>query len=423
MTIIGSFVEASSPEHDSHQCTTQIEVSGTIGPATVDYFERTLEKNKKWGCQSILVLINTPGGSLQSTRLIVESILNSEVPILCLVSPSGGHAGSAGAIILQACHVSGAVTATNIGAATPVSGMGDQMPEDLRKKILNDTISWIEGLTRLRQRSKKFGEEIVTEAKALDAHEALKQGAIDAVVHDRSEFLTFAQGREVVLNSSRKGVVGTGPLRIFGPDLRYTVVDFLTDPQFAYLLFMGSLALLYFEITHPGVIVPGVAGAMGLIVSLISFHKLNVTWGGLALILLGLILMVTEAFVPSFGALGIGGAVSFLVGSLFLFDIEKSGYTIPLVTILPTVLICAGAMLGLAWLAFSTRGLKRSGTTADLIGETAVVTAFESTPDGTKGFIELKGETWKFHSKQDLKRNDRVRIIHHKGLLLEVEKS
>ena len=313
----------------SSSCTLELEITGTIGVATLDVYQRAKKRVLKKGCSSLLLLVNTPGGALQTTRMIIEEILNSPFPVLCLVYPSGGHAGSAGAIILQACHVSGAVRATNIGAATPILSTGKDTPKDLRKKIFNDTQSWIEGITKLRKRNEKFSKEIVTEAKAVSASEAFKIGAIDFLVTEKGEFLKNAHGKEVILQDNQKEKVITGDLQVFPLDLRYQLISLLTDPQTAYLIFMGSLGLIYFEITHPGVIVPGVLGGMGLIFSLVSFHKLNVQWGGLALILLGLILMLAEAFVPSFGFLGLGGLMSFVLGSVFLFD-PQSGYFVPL---------------------------------------------------------------------------------------------
>lgn len=403
------------------QCTLQLQINSTIGPSTFDYMERGLERAKKIKCESILMLLNTPGGSLQTTRLIVETIVNSPIPFLCLVYPSGGHAGSAGAIILQACHYSGAMETTNIGAATPVAGTGEEIPKDLRNKLVNDTTSLIDGLTKLRGRSKEFGQKIVTEGKAHEAHEAQKQGGIDIVVNEISQFLDKANGKLVKLSQDRESPINTGPVTHFSPDFRFHLLELFTDPQFAYFLFMGSLALIYFEITHFGAIVPGVIGMIGLILSMISFHKLNVSWGGFALILLGVLFMIAEAFVPSFGALGIGGIISFIVGSVFLFDQESSEFSLSLSTILPTAIFIGLIMLTVAWMAFKIRGIKKIGAKDDLIGEKALVVSLN--PDDLKsGHIELRGETWKFKSNQEVHLNETVLITDIKGLVLTIKK-
>jgi membrane-bound serine protease (ClpP class) len=401
-------------------CTTQIHVEGIIGPATVDYLKRAEERTHELGCQSILMLINTPGGNLQSTRAIVERILNSDVPYLCLVSPAGAHAGSAGAIILLACHVAGALEATNIGAATPISGDGQDIPSDLRKKILNDTLSWVDGLMKLRERNLKFGKEIITDAKALSANEAEKIGAIDFVGKNVLDFLNFSRGRTVKMSDAKTLKVAVGEIKQILPDLRFRILDLLADPQLAYLLFMGSLALLYFEITHPGVVAPGVLGAIGLVLSLITLEKLDVQWGGLALLGMGLIFLIAEAFVPSFGALGIGGIVAFVVGSIFLFD-PSSGYTIPLQMILATASLFGGIMMFIAYMAFQTFKLKRHRGMDSFIGQTGEVTQV-NTDNSTLGWIEIQGENWKVEADTEIKKGDLVQILKTQGLTLKVKK-
>ncbi|MCB0350633.1 MAG: nodulation protein NfeD, partial [Bdellovibrionales bacterium] len=361
----------------AQSCIVEATIDGAIGPASLDFLERTSNQAKISKCGAILLLINTPGGSLQTTRLMVEHILNSPVPIMCLIYPSGAHAGSAGAIIMQACHVSGAMEATNIGAATPISSSGEKMPDDLRKKLINDTRSWVEGLAKLRGRSAEFAKEIVEDAKALSAAEALKAKAIDVVVKTKEEFLSFADKKEVALSENQKTTIVIGETIVMVQDLRYRIMDVLMNPQVAYLMFMGSLGLLYFELTHPGMIAPGVIGGVGLIISLISLHMLDVTWGAVLLILAGIGFMIAEAFVAGFGVLGIGGVISFFIGSLFLFDPAQTGLVLPLSTILPTTLLVGLLMIGVAYLAFSSRKRRPRGGYDDLIGEIATVSSLQ----------------------------------------------
>ena len=175
-------------------CTIELKIEGAIGAATLDILERAIYRVKKQNCSALLLLINTPGGQLLTTRKIVDRILNTDFPVLCLIHPAGAHAGSAGAIIMQACHVNGGIETTNIGAATPIMGSGQKISDDLRKKLINDTTSWLDSLTQLRKRSKKFGREIITEAKAVSATEAQKEKAIDFVGKTKLEFLQFADG-------------------------------------------------------------------------------------------------------------------------------------------------------------------------------------------------------------------------------------
>lgn len=420
LLLIFSFWIFSSPSVSLAACTGEITINGAIGPATVDFLDSALNKTKENKCSSLLILINTPGGSLQSTHIIVETILNSPVPILCLVHPSGGRAGSAGAIILQACHVSGGINPTNIGAATPILMGGEEMPKDLRNKMVNDTVSWVEGLAKLRKRNLGFARDIVEKASSLGATEAAKIGGIDFVVNVKEEFLEKSQGREVLLKENAKVKVEVGRVFEIKPGLRHIILDFVSDPQFAYFIFMGSIALLYFEITHPGFIAPGVIGAIGLVVSLISFHKLNVWWGGVALLFLGIIMLVLEAFVPSFGALGIGGIVAFTVGSLFLFDPIKSGYSLPLSAVLPTTFLLSAVLIGLGYLVMQTRNVKKRGEFEDIIGAEGVVVSIDPN-DLNEGYIEVAGENWKFRCETSLKVHQRVKILSHKELVLKVK--
>lgn len=402
-------------------CTAEVQITDVIGPATVDLLKRTHKFAEREQCRSILLLVNTPGGSLESTRIIVEWILNSQIPYLCLVSPSGGHAGSAGAIILQACHVNGALHGTNLGAATPVT-MGGEIPKDLRQKIMNDTRSWLESLTRLRGRSDKFGQDIIVEAKAVTAEDALKLKAIDWAGSSKMQFVKFADGREVKMPESKLEKVRAGETRTFEHDTRHKVLTLFTDPQLAFMLLMGSLALLYFEITHPGTMIAGVVGGLGLVIALIALHKLDVEWGGLALIFLGVGLLIAELFVPSFGILGVGGLTAFVLGSLFLFDpVKTGGYRLPLSLIMPVVIFFGLVFAGVSYLLLKTGKVTKKGGFEDLMGLSARVMSLDE-GDPTHGMLELRGEIWKFRSRSALNVNDQVRVDGYEGLVLKVDK-
>lgn len=421
---ISYLVHAEEPINTSPKpvspCTIQSEIKGVVGPATVDLMKRVHDYAKQENCTSILLTVDTPGGSLQSTRMIVSQILNSPIPYLCIVSPSGGHAGSAGAIILLACHVNGGIRGTNLGAATPVS-MGKDLDKDLRQKIMNDTRSWVEGLTKLRGRSEKFGQDIILEAKAVTSEEALKLKAIDFVGDSLAEFQTFASNREVKLDENKTAKVELGPIRVFELDARHKTLSILTDPEFAYMMLLGSLALLYFEFTHPGVMLPGVIGGLGLVVSMVALHKLDVEYGGLLLIFLGIAMLIAEMFIPSFGFIGIGGIVAFTLGSIFLFDPVKNwGYTLPLRLILPVGVMIGAIFLGVSFLMLKTIRVKKLGGFEDMMGVRGHVSAIEG--DGSEGSVELRGEIWKYESTQKLSLNDSIIVTDHKGLILKVER-
>lgn len=424
LLITGFFLLLSAwqkPAQAQQSCVLKVPVEGAIGAGVSDLLERAEAKAKEKGCGAILMTINTPGGSLQTTRLIVERILASEVPYLCLVAPAGGHAGSAGAIILQACHVSGAMEATNLGAATPVVGTGEELKGDMRQKLVNDTVSWTVGLAKLRGRSEQFAKDIVEKGKAVEAGEAKRLGAIDVIASSIEDFLKQAEGRLVKMPESKEAKVTVGPIVEYQKDVRSKFLDFIADPQIAYLLFMGSLALLYFEITNPGTMVPGVLGALGLILSLIAFHMLDVQWGGLALMALGLALLVAEAFIPSFGILGVGGIVAFIFGGILLFDGEAGGLALSLQMILPTAIGVGGGMLFMGYLIGKALKKKKSAGLDLLIQESAEV-SWVDPHDSKRGQVFLQGETWNFECSESVSLGERVVVLDAIGLTLKVKK-
>ena len=400
------------------KCTKQAVIESAIGPASLDILKYSIRLAKKDSCSSLLLLMNTPGGSLLSTRKMVEVILDSEIPILCLIYPSGAHAGSAGAIIMQACHVNGAVTATNIGAATPIMGSGKDISKDLRQKMINDTTSWLDSLTQLRKRNKQFGRDIVTQAKAVSGLKARQIGAIDFYGQSIEEFLAFAGRQKTQIKNTQNTPVVVGELQSIPLGVRHQLIQFMTDPQMIYLLFIGSLLLLYFEITHPGTIVPGALGGIGLIISFIGMHKLNFVWGGLILILLGVIFMILEAFTAGFGILGSAGAVSFIVGSFFLFDPSKTGgAVIPVSTIILVSLLFIAITMCLAYLAYTA--LRKKRNTYEWVGDTGEVVEIKG--EG-RGLMEINGEIWKYRSKDQLKKGDTVKVLCYKKMAFEVAK-
>ena len=405
-------------------CTMQFGIRTAITPVTLDLIKKAITLAEKKTCASVLMEIDTPGGSLPATRLIVQEILNSPLPFLCLVSPKGAQATSAGAIILQACHVSGALRGTNLGASTPVL-MGKQMDKDsdMRRKVVNDTVSFVKSLSNLRKRNEKFAEEIVTQAKSVTAEEALSLQAIDWTGDKSDDFLNFSKGRIVEMGEGKKIAVVTGSLQVFPMGFRYSILNFFADPQILYLLFLGSIMLIYFEFTHPGTMVPGVVGGIGLIISLVGLNALSVAWGAVALIFAGLILFLVEMLVPSFGILGIGGVISFVLGSVYLFDpVEMGGYQLPLFLILAVSIVVGLLMLGACYLAVKTIKMEQNTTAmgAVLNQEGEVTEILDEL--GKKGWIIIHGENWKFRSEKALKVGNLVTVVKHKKMELTVEK-
>ncbi len=409
---------------NQNTCTVELKVEGTIGPATLDILNKAIQEVKQQKCASLLLLINTPGGQLLSTRKIVDRILNTPFPVLCLIHPAGAHAGSAGAIIMQACHVNGGLSATNIGAATPITGGGGKMSPDLRKKMINDTSSWLDSLTALRKRSQKFGREIVTEAKALSAKEAQKEKAIDFVGQTKQDFLLFAKGREVTVKDGQSLLVEVGDLIPMKLGFRHSLVSLITEPEIIYILFTGSLMLLYFEITHPGLGAPGILGLMGLVLSFMGMHKLDFSYAGLILILLAMALFLAEVFIAGFGIFGAGGVVSFVLGSVLLFDPAKTGgVDIPLSLIAGVSTVFALIMGLIAYMAYATiRMKKKSSISDDFMDQEALpAEVIQVNEDGCSGLVFINGENWRFKSQKKVQKGQQVRTLRHHHLILEVE--
>ncbi|MDE0518663.1 MAG: nodulation protein NfeD [Bdellovibrionales bacterium] len=406
-------------------CTIELKIEGFIGAATLDILDRAIYEVKKQKCSSLLLLINTPGGQLLSTRKIVDRILNTDFPVLCLIYPAGAHAGSAGAIIMQACHVNGGIETTNIGAATPILGGGQKMSEDLRKKMINDTTSWLDSLTQLRKRSQKFGREIVTEAKALSAKEAAKEKALDFAGKTKLEFLQFAEGRTVTVKDGKNHVVQVGgdiiPVRL---GFRHHFVSFITEPEIIYILFTGSLFLLYYEITHPGLGAPGILGAMGLILAFMGMHKLDFSWAGLILILLSMALFLAEVFISGFGIFGASAIISFVIGSFLLFDPAKTGGVDISISLIISVTIVFALLMGMVtWLAVSTLRMRKKTNISDdfMDKDSTPAEVMHVNEDGLSGLAFIKGENWHFQCKTSVKKGDKVKVLQYKNLILEVE--
>jgi membrane-bound serine protease (ClpP class) len=279
----------------------------------------------------------------------------------------------------------------------------------------------MEGVTKIRKRNLDFSKRMITEGISLSSEEAVKQGVVDILAISEMDFLQKSHMREVLVGPElQKHFVNVGTVQEYDRDLRAKILDFIADPEFAYLIFMGSLALLYAEITHPGLLLPGIVGGVGLVLSLVAFHKLNVEWGGLGLILLGIGLLVAELFVASFGVLGIGGLVALFVGSVLLFDVAVTGYTLPYTLIASVVGVIAIIFGGLGLIAVRTLGMKTKGHDDDLKELPNRIVFLEA--NGMSGKLEVGGEVWSFVSEEPLLLEDKVIVLDRELLILKVKK-
>jgi membrane-bound serine protease (ClpP class) len=415
-------------------------VSGPIGPATSDFFVRTLHEAGAQGASLVVVTIDTPGGLDSSMRDMVQAILASKVPVVAYVSPSGARAASAGTYLVYASHVAAMAPATNLGAATPVQiggaggspqpasddqdnkDAGDDKPaapgSTLERKAVNDAVAYIRGLAQLRDRNVEWGETAVRTGASLPADEAMAAGVVDLVEADLGRLLKALDGRTVKLQSGEVTLHTAGlVLREVQPDWRTELLSMITNPNVAYLLMLIGIYGLLLEGYHPGAVVPGVVGAISLLLALFAFQVLSVNYAGLALIGLGVLLIVAETFVPSFGALGLGGIVAFVIGSVMLLDNDVPGLGIAWQLI--GTMATAGSLVLLAILSYAVRARRRpvvSGNEGLLREHAEALEDFDR-----KGLVRVHGETWSATSQAPIHAGQRLRITRVHGLTLDVE--
>jgi membrane-bound serine protease (ClpP class) len=428
-------------------------INGAIGPATADYVHRGIEHARAQGAQLLVLQMDTPGGLDTSMRAIIKDILAAPLPVASFVAPGGARAASAGTYMLYASHIAAMAPGTNLGAATPVQiigggGAGDKdKGEDraqggkgdagkdagetgksggksgvlsgdaMTRKMVHDASAYIRGLAQMRGRNAEWAERAVREAVSLSAAEALDLKVIDIVADDVPQLLQRLDGRKVKVAGSEQvlataGVVATA----FAPDWRTRFLSVITDPSVAYILIMLGIYGILFELYNPGMVLPGVVGAISALIALYAFQMLPVNYAGLALIVLGIAFMVAEAFLPAFGSLGIGGLIAFVIGSVMLFDADIPGFGIPFALIGGFAAASAVfLMLVVGVLLKSQRRPVVSGR-EELVGAPGVVLEdFEH-----EGWVRLHSENWRARAATPLKAGQRVRVAAIDGLTLDV---
>lgn len=436
-------------------------LNGAIGPASADYIHRGIERARGRGAQLVVLRIDTPGGLDTAMRAIIRDILAAPMPVATYVAPSGARAASAGTYILYASHVAAMAPATNLGAATPVAiggtgdkpvpgagaedkpaappgkdGAGKERAADadnkagrdagtdapptstMTRKQVNDAAAYIRGLAQMRGRNADWAERAVREAVSLSSAEALEKKVIDLVAPDLTQLLRALDGRGVVAGGDTRVLATTGAEVIeYAPDWRTGLLSLITDPSVAYALFLIGIYALFIEFTNPGVVLPGVVGAISVLTALYAFQLLPVNYAGLALILVGIGFMVAEVFVPAFGSLGIGGIVAFVIGSVILIDTDLPGFGVPYPLIAGFAV--AGAAFMLIVFGAITRGRKRAPVSGaeTLPGSSGEVLAdFEG-----QGFARVRGETWQVRAPGFVAAGRRVKVLGRHGLILDVE--
>jgi membrane-bound serine protease (ClpP class) len=411
-------------------------VEEAIGPATEDYVQRSLERAVFDQVELVVIRMDTPGGLDSAMRGIIKAITNSPVPVATFVAPTGARAASAGTYILYASHIAAMAPGTNLGAATPVSiggggfpGGDEKPPQEgeepaekpesaMEKKAVNDAVAYIRGLAQLHGRNAEWAEKAVREAASLPAEEALKLNVIDLIAGGITDLLEQVDGREVMVQGHSRTLKTAGlAVEQLTPDWRSRLLSVITNPNVAYILMLIGIYGLIFEFSNPGAIVPGTVGAIALLLALYSFQLLPINYAGVALILLGVGLMIGEAYEPSFGMLGIGGVIAFVFGSIILIDTEAPGFGIDLSVILTFAVASVLMFVFLIGMAIkSRRAPVVSGQEQMVGGEGIVVADFDG-----KGTISIHSERWSAVSSVPLKKGQRVTVTGLDGLTLQIE--
>jgi len=426
-----------------------LQIDGAIGPATADYLHRALAQAERQHAQLAVLQIDTPGGLDASMRSIIKDILASPVPVASFVAPGGARAASAGTYILYASHIAAMAPASNLGAATPVAiGMpapggqpanplpspapehkaSDAQPDRaatpsepaadaLAAKRVADAAAYIRSLAQLRGRNAEWAEKAVREAASLSAPEALQDKVVDLVARDVPDLLQQLDGREIHLAAGTVRLATRGaPVVALEPDWRDRLLSVITDPSLALILMAVGFYGLLFEFSSPGFVLPGVVGAICLLLALFGLQMLPVNYAGLGLIVLGIAFMVAEMFLPSFGTLGLGGVVAFAFGAVMLIDSDVPGFGIPLALVGALSAVSVAFILVVVGMAVRARLRPAVNGTSALLGATGELVAFS----GGEGWAVIRGEHWKVRGSGDLRPGEPVRVLRVLGFTLEV---
>ncbi len=392
-----------------------ITVSGSINPGIVDFIQKGIDKASDENAACIIIELDTPGGLAESMRHIVISIFGCSIPVVVYVTPSGARAASAGTMITMAADIAAMAHGTNIGAAHPVSVGGKEITEKVSEKVTNDMVASARSIAEKRGRNAKWVEKAIRESVSATETEALKEGIIDVVAKDLDDLISQINGRKV----ENKGDLVLDKARIIRlkESLRTKILKTISDPNIAFILMMIGLAGLYFELAHPGVIFPGVVGAISIILAFFAFQTLPVNYAGILLIILALVLFIMEMKITSYGLLSVGGVVSLVLGSLMLFDRSYPGMGVSLSILLPTIIMISGFFVIIASIVFKSQILKPITGADGLIGEIGIVKQEIS----QNGKVFVHGELWNATALDLIQEGARVRVIKVENLVLEVE--
>jgi membrane-bound serine protease (ClpP class) len=405
---------AAAEESDQGQIMT-VTVADPIGPGVAEFIEDAIKRASDSQAACLIILLDTPGGVVETTRKIVQAIYGSLVPVVVYVSPSGARAASAGVMITMAADIAAMAPGTNIGAAHPVAAGGQSMDETMSEKIVSDLVAFTKGIANRRGRNAEWAEKAVRDSVSVTADEALELNVINVVATDLNDLIEQINGREV----EGKGTLDLDGLRVveIQPNLRTKILKTISDPNIAYILFMIGLAGLYFELSNPGAIFPGVVGAIALILAFFSFQTLPVNIAGILLILLSGVLFILEIKVTSYGMLSVAGVVTMILGSMMLFKGAGPEFQVAWKVMIPTVAVISGFFILAVSLVVRAHVHRPYTGSEGLVGEIGVV----KLADGIEGKVQVHGELWKAHFEGPARVGAKVRVTAVKGLVVTVQ--
>jgi len=396
-----------------------ISIDGSINPAVDDFIRESIARAKVNGARALIIQLDTPGGLLSSTRTIVKEMLGSPVPVMVYVAPSGAGAGSAGVFITMAAHIAAMAPGTNIGAAHPVAGGGQEVKGVMGEKIENFTASFSETIARQRGRNAEWAIQAVRKSVSITEQEALKKNVIDIVAKDIDDLLTQADGRKVDVDGHKQALAVKGArVDRHQMSLKQKIINTIADPNISYLLLMAGILGLYMEFSHPGVIFPGVAGAICLLLAFASFQLLPINYTGLILMILGVALLVGEAFFPSFGVLGVGGTISLALGSLLLFDTQNADFGVDRSIVFTAVATLGSFVLAISYLVFHSQKSRPTLGLEGLLGEVGEVRGALS----PTGKVFVHGEYWNAQADGEIPVGEKVKVVGYDGMCLKVSR-
>jgi len=392
-----------------------VKVADAISPGTAEFINSSIEKAEKEEAACIIIELDTPGGLAESMRLIIQDILGSQVPVVVYVSPSGARAASAGVMITMAADIAAMAPGTNIGAAHPVGAGGKDISGKMSEKVTNDMVAHAQSVAEERGRNKEWVEQAIRESVSVTEKEALKENIIDLIAKDTDDLIRQLNGRKM----KNKGVLMLDKAQkvIVKPSLRTKILKTISNPNIAYILLMLGFAGLYFELSHPGAIFPGVIGGIALVLAFFALQTLPVNYAGILLIVLAIIFFIMEMKITSYGLLSVAGIISLLLGSLMMFKDTGPDLKLSWQVLLPTLILISGFFVLVAGLVFRAQMSKPKTGLKGLVGEIGVVKKALA-PEG-KVFVH--GELWNASSDKTVEEGTKVRVVNVVNLMLEVE--